>query len=63
MTKCIYCGLCQEACPVSAIVEGPFFEFASLTHEELLYSKEVLLDIGLDYDHQSSIICEHTHAY
>ena len=22
MTKCIYCGLCQESCPVDAIVEG-----------------------------------------
>lgn len=21
MTKCIYCGLCQESCPVDAIVE------------------------------------------
>ena len=24
MTKCIYCGLCQESCPVDAIVEGTF---------------------------------------
>lgn len=46
MTKCIYCGLCQEACPVDAIVEGPNFEFATYTHEELLYNKERLLANG-----------------
>ncbi len=46
MTKCIYCGLCQEACPVDAIVEGPNFEYATETHEELLYDKEKLLANG-----------------
>jgi len=46
MTKCIYCGFCQEACPVEAIVEGPNFEFATLTREELFYDKEKLLDNG-----------------
>ena len=46
MTKCIYCGFCEEACPVDAIVEGPNFEFATETHEELLYDKEKLLANG-----------------
>ncbi|HPI63580.1 MAG TPA: NADH-quinone oxidoreductase subunit NuoI [Alphaproteobacteria bacterium] len=46
MTKCIYCGLCQEACPVDAIVEGPNFEFATETHEELIYNKDKLLANG-----------------
>ena len=46
MVKCIYCGLCQEACPVDAIVEGPNFEFATETREELYFSKEKLLANG-----------------
>jgi NADH-quinone oxidoreductase chain I len=46
MTKCIYCGFCQEACPVDAIVEGPNFEYATETHEELLYDKQKLLENG-----------------
>jgi NADH-quinone oxidoreductase subunit I len=46
MTKCIYCGFCEEACPVDAIVEGPNFEYATETHEELLYNKDKLLANG-----------------
>ena len=32
--------------PVAAIVEGPFFEFATETREELYYDKERLLANG-----------------
>jgi NADH-quinone oxidoreductase subunit I len=46
MMKCIYCGFCQEACPVDAIVLGPNLEFATETPEELYYDKERLLANG-----------------
>jgi NADH dehydrogenase (ubiquinone) Fe-S protein 8 len=59
MTKCIYCGFCQEACPVDAIVEGPNFEFSTETHEELLYNKEKLLNNG---DKWESEIAANIHA-
>lgn len=46
LTKCIFCGFCQEACPVDAIVESSNFEYSCMTHDELLYSKNKLLDRG-----------------
>jgi len=46
MTKCIYCGFCQEACPVDAIVLGPNFEFATESREELMFTKEKLIENG-----------------
>ena len=52
MTKCIYCGFCQEACPVDAIVEGPNFEFATETREELFYDKDRLLANGARWERE-----------
>ena len=46
MLKCIYCGLCEESCPVDAIVQGSNFEFATETREELYYNKQKLLENG-----------------
>jgi NADH dehydrogenase (ubiquinone) Fe-S protein 8 len=63
MTKCIYCGFCQEACPVDAIVEGPNFEFATETHEELLYDKEKLLSNGDKWERQIAKNLMHEHLY
>ena len=38
--------LCEESCPVDAIVQGPNFEFATETREELYYKKKNLLENG-----------------
>ncbi|KAJ1627109.1 hypothetical protein T492DRAFT_1027300 [Pavlovales sp. CCMP2436] len=63
MTKCIYCGFCQEACPVDAIVEGPNFEYATETHEELLYDKHKLLDNGNRWEAEIAANLKAEHVY
>ncbi|KAF9345433.1 NADH dehydrogenase Fe-S protein subunit 8 ndufs8 [Mortierella sp. NVP85] len=63
MTKCIYCGFCQEACPVDAIVEGPNYEYATETHEELLYNKEKLLANGDKWEVELARNIEADHLY
>ena len=59
MMKCIYCGLCEEACPVDAIVLGPNYEFAKETRSELLYDKAKLLENG---DRWESVLSKNIHA-
>jgi NADH-quinone oxidoreductase subunit I len=63
MTKCIYCGMCQDACPVDAIVEGPNFEFATNTHQELIYDKERLLRNGDMWEQELALKLKADHPY
>ena len=63
MVKCIYCGFCQEACPVDAIVEGPNFEFAAESREELLYNKAKLLDNGERWEQEIAANLEQEAPY
>ena len=50
LIKSFYCGSFQVARPVAAIVEGPNFEFATETREELFYNKDKLLDNGARWE-------------
>lgn len=53
----IYCGFCQEACPVDAIVETPNFEYSTETREELIYNKEKLLSNGDKWESEIAATC------
>ena len=44
--RCIYCGLCEEACPTLAIQMTPDFEICKRDIMDLVYEKEDLLISG-----------------
>jgi len=50
--KCIFCGLCEESCPVDAIVETRILEYHGETRGDLNYTKEMLLAVGDRYEEQ-----------
>jgi ferredoxin len=41
--RCIFCGLCEEACPTDAIVLTPRFEMADYRRGAFIYTKDRLL--------------------
>ena len=43
MLRCIFCGYCEEACPVDAIKLGPEYELADFERQRLVYTKDMLL--------------------
>jgi NADH-quinone oxidoreductase subunit I len=52
LTKCIFCGFCEEACPVDAIVETRVFEYHGEKRGDLYYTKQMLLAVGDRYEVQ-----------
>ena len=43
MGRCINCGYCEEACPKSAIEMSKMYELNTTALDDMIYSKEVLL--------------------
>ena len=43
--RCIYCGMCEEACPVDAIELTYEYDMVGLTRSEMIFDKEKLLGI------------------
>ncbi len=50
--KCIFCGYCEEACPVEAIVETRIYEYSFEARGENILTKEALLRIGDEQEPQ-----------
>ncbi|MBC8520255.1 MAG: NADH-quinone oxidoreductase subunit NuoI [Gammaproteobacteria bacterium] len=50
--KCIFCGYCEEACPVEAIVETRIYEYSFEERGENVMTKEALLRIGDEQEPQ-----------
>ncbi len=45
MLRCIFCGMCVEACPEDAIVMTDRSELAAENRSDLIYTKEMLLEV------------------
>lgn len=50
MFKCIYCGFCEESCPVDSIVETRIFDYHFEKRGDNILTKEQLLAIGDRYE-------------
>ena len=50
--KCIYCGFCEESCPVDSIVETSIHEYHFENRGENMVNKQQLLAIGDRFEQQ-----------
>jgi NADH-quinone oxidoreductase subunit I len=52
LTKCIFCGFCEESCPVDSIVETRILEYHGEKRGDLIYTKPMLLAVGDRYEEE-----------
>jgi NADH-quinone oxidoreductase subunit I len=43
--RCIYCGMCEQACPCDAIELTSLYDLTGLSREEMMFDKEKLLSV------------------
>lgn len=43
MARCLFCGLCEDACPEDAIALGQLYEYSSFESEDLVVGRDDLL--------------------
>ena len=43
--RCIFCGMCEEACPVDAIELTSLLDLTGRSREEMIFDKEKLLSV------------------
>jgi NADH-quinone oxidoreductase subunit I len=46
MTRCIYCGLCEEVCPEQAIYLRKDYAITGESRAEMVHHKEKLYELG-----------------
>jgi NADH-quinone oxidoreductase subunit I len=43
MSRCIFCGYCELACPFDAITLGNEYELSEYSRDDMIYTKDMLL--------------------